>query len=203
MGAHEGWLRLVRPPERAAAAAGACTSRAGTPSTKRRRIPSATSSSPRAKARVRASRLRGRPSPGAAASKIGSTRSAQSAAHAATARRSASLSVCGERIRQSCQPRAAMMNACFAKPPTEAVRSVAAADRAMMLVVPIAGHVRKRHRMCHTESSKGPFVDGSRADAAVRVAERLRRSAKDRGRTPLADRRRLRGTTMSAWSSRG
>jgi hypothetical protein len=28
-------------------------------------------------------------------------------------------------------------------------------------------------------------------------AERLRRSANDRGRTPLADRRRLRGTTMS------
>jgi hypothetical protein len=23
--------------------------------------------------------------------------------------------------------------------------------------------------MCHTESSKGPFLDGSRADAAVRV----------------------------------
>ena len=31
-------------------------------------------------------------------------------------------------------------------------------------------------------------------------AERLRRSADDRGRTPLADRRRLRGTTMSASS---
>lgn len=57
----------------------------------------------------------------------------------------------------------------FAKPPTEAVRSVAAADRVMMLVVPIAGHVRKRHRTYHTESSKGPFVDGSRADAAFRV----------------------------------
>ena len=46
-----------------------------------------------------------------------------------------------------------MMSACFAKPPTEAVRFVAAADRAMMLVVPIVGHVRKRHRMCHTESA--------------------------------------------------
>jgi hypothetical protein len=34
-------------------------------------------------------------------------------------------------------------------------------------------------------------------------AERLRRSANDRGRTPLADRRRLRGTTMSASSSTG
>jgi hypothetical protein len=34
-------------------------------------------------------------------------------------------------------------------------------------------------------------------------AERLRRSANDGGRTPLADRRRLRGTTMSASSSTG
>ena len=33
--------------------------------------------------------------------------------------------------------------------------------------------------------------------------ERLRRSANDRGGTPLADRRRLRGTTMSASSSTG
>jgi hypothetical protein len=34
-------------------------------------------------------------------------------------------------------------------------------------------------------------------------AERLRRSANDRGRTPLADRRRLRGTMMSASCSTG
>jgi hypothetical protein len=47
--------------------------------------------------------------PGAAASKIGNTRSAQSAAHAATARRSASLSVCGDRTPKSFQPRAAIM----------------------------------------------------------------------------------------------
>ncbi len=95
----------------AAAAAGARTSRAGTPPAKRRRIPSATSSSPRAKARVRTIRSRGRPSPGAAASKISSTCSAQSAAHAATVRLSASLSVCGERIRQSFQPQAAITGA--------------------------------------------------------------------------------------------
>ncbi len=85
-----------------------------------------------------------------------------------------------------------MMSACFAKPPTEAVRSVAAADRAMMLVVPIAGHVRKRHRMCHTESSKGPFVDGSRADAAVRVrraAEAISGRSRDAvGRSQEAER---------------
>lgn len=49
-------------------------------------------------------RSRGRPSLGAVASKISSTCSAQSAAHAATVRRSASLSVCGERTRQSFQP---------------------------------------------------------------------------------------------------
>jgi hypothetical protein len=100
-----------------AAAAGARTSFAGTPPSKRRRIPSATSSSPRAKARVRAIRSRGRPSHGAAASKISSTCSAQSAAHAATVRLSVSLSVCGERIRQACQPRAAVMGACLTAAP--------------------------------------------------------------------------------------
>jgi hypothetical protein len=61
------------------------------------RISWATSSSPRAKARVRAMASRGPGSPGASASKTSSTRSAQSAAHAATIRRSASLSVCGKR----------------------------------------------------------------------------------------------------------
>ena len=99
------------PAARAAAAAGARSSAAGIPPAKRRRIPSATSSSPRAKARVRAIRSRGRPSPGAAASKIGSTRSAQSAANSATARLSASLSVCGERTGKSFQPRPAVMGA--------------------------------------------------------------------------------------------
>jgi hypothetical protein len=103
------------------AAAGTCTSRAGTPPTKQRRIPSATSSSPRAKARVRAIRSRGRLSPGAAASKIPSTCSAQSAAHAATVRRSASLSVCGERTRPSFQPRAHRVPE--AESPTDARRS--------------------------------------------------------------------------------
>jgi hypothetical protein len=53
-------------------------------------------------------RSRGRLSPGAAASKISSTCSAQSAGHAATVRRSASLSVCGERIHRSFQPGAAI-----------------------------------------------------------------------------------------------
>src|SRR5215217_2624652 len=82
----------------AAAAAGALTSRAAPPPTNRRRISSATSSSPRAKARVRAIASRGRRSSGASASNNHSTRSAQSAAHAATIRRSPSLSVCRERI---------------------------------------------------------------------------------------------------------
>ncbi len=53
-------------------------------------------SSPPAKARSRAMASRGRLSPGASASNSPSTRSAQSAAHTATIRRSASLSVCGE-----------------------------------------------------------------------------------------------------------
>ena len=84
------------PAARAAAAAAGPTPCAAPPPAKRRRICSATSSSPRAKARVRAIASYGRLSPGASASKKGSTRSAQSAAHAATVRRSASLSVCGE-----------------------------------------------------------------------------------------------------------
>jgi hypothetical protein len=87
----------------AAAAAGALTSRAAPPPTNRRRIPSATSSSPRVKARVRAIASRGRRSSGASASNNHSTRSAQSAAHAATIRRSPSLSVCGEPIATSSQ----------------------------------------------------------------------------------------------------
>jgi hypothetical protein len=85
------------PAARAAAAAlGPLTTRAASAPTKRRRISPATPSSPRAKARVRAIESRGRPSRGASASNKPSTRSAQSAAHAATIRRSASLSVCGE-----------------------------------------------------------------------------------------------------------
>ncbi len=85
------------PAARAAAtAAGTLTSRAAAPPRKRWRISSATSSSPRAKARVRAIASRGRLSLGAAVSNKPSTRSAQSAAHAATIRRSASLNVCGE-----------------------------------------------------------------------------------------------------------
>jgi hypothetical protein len=50
----------------------------------------------RAKARTRAMASRGRLSPGASASNNPSTRSAQSAAHAATIRRSGSLNVCRE-----------------------------------------------------------------------------------------------------------
>jgi hypothetical protein len=80
----------------AAADAGLATSRAAAPPTKRRRIASATSNSPRAKARVRAMASPGRLSPGASASNNHSTRCAQSAAHPATIRLSASLSVCGE-----------------------------------------------------------------------------------------------------------
>ena len=75
---------------------GALTSRAAAPPANRRRISSAMSSSPRPKARVRAMASRGRVSPGASASNSPSTRSAQSAAHTATIRRSTSLSACGE-----------------------------------------------------------------------------------------------------------
>jgi hypothetical protein len=88
------------PAARAAAAAAALlTSRAAAPPANRRWISFATSSSPRPKARVRAIASRGLGSPGASASKTASTRSAQSAAHRATIRRSASLSVCGEPTR--------------------------------------------------------------------------------------------------------
>ncbi len=80
----------------AAAADGVATSRAPETPTKRRRISSATSSSPRAKARVRAMASRGRLSPGASASNSRRTRCAQSAAHPATIRLSASRSVCGD-----------------------------------------------------------------------------------------------------------
>lgn len=87
----------------AAAAAGDLTSRAAPPAMNRRRICSATPNSPRANARVRAIASRGRLSSGASASKSSSTRSAQSAAHAATIRRSDSLSVCEERTRRFSQ----------------------------------------------------------------------------------------------------
>lgn len=70
--------------------------------TKRRRISSAAPTSPRLKARARAIASRGRVSAGASASKIARTRSAQSAAQDATVRRSASVSVCGERIPSLC-----------------------------------------------------------------------------------------------------
>jgi hypothetical protein len=90
------------PAARAAAAAARdFTSRAAPPAMNRRRIPSATPSSQRAKARVRAIAARGRLSCGASASNSSSTRSAQSAAHAATIRRSPSLSACGEVILRS------------------------------------------------------------------------------------------------------
>ena len=91
------------PAARAAAAAAGPRPCAAPPPAKRRRICSAASSSPRAKARVRAIASCGRLSPGASASKIGSTRSTQSAAHAATVRRSASLSVCGEPTAEFCR----------------------------------------------------------------------------------------------------
>jgi hypothetical protein len=59
---------------------------------------SAVLNSPRAYARVRAIRARGRSSSAASASNKYRTRSAQSAAQAATRRRSASLSVCGDPV---------------------------------------------------------------------------------------------------------
>jgi hypothetical protein len=83
----------------AAAADGVAALRAAAPPAKRRRISPATSSSPQAKACVRAMASRGRLSPGASASNNHRTRCAQSAAHPATIRLSASLSVCGEPIR--------------------------------------------------------------------------------------------------------
>ena len=80
----------------AAAAAGLLTSPAPTPPANLRRIPSAVLNSPSAYARARAIRARGRSSSGASASNRCRARSAQSAAQAATNRRSASLSVCGD-----------------------------------------------------------------------------------------------------------
>lgn len=80
----------------AATAEGEFTACAARPATKRLRISPAVSSSPLANARVRAMASRGRPSVGASVSKKTKTRSAQSAAHAATRRRSASLSDCGD-----------------------------------------------------------------------------------------------------------
>ena len=78
---------------------------APTPPANRRRISSAVFSSPRANARVRAMRARGRSSSGASASNSPRTRSAQSAAHAATRRRSASW--CRHRgLRSRLSPRA-------------------------------------------------------------------------------------------------
>jgi hypothetical protein len=84
----------------AAAAAGVLTPRGDPPRTNRRRISSATSTSPRARARVRAIAARGRRS-----SELPprTPRAPQSAAHAATIRRSPSPSVCGERIAPSSQ----------------------------------------------------------------------------------------------------
>jgi hypothetical protein len=105
----------------AAAAAGALTSRAAPPPTNRRRISSATSSSPRAKARVRAIASRGRRSCGAAASNNQSTRSAQSAAQAATVRRSRSLNVCGEPMARSSQRSPGGTDACTTRPPFHAL----------------------------------------------------------------------------------
>ena len=92
----EGWRRPARPLVRQRLQPECSPRVQAPPPMKRRRISSATPSSPRAKERVRAMESRGRLSPGASASKSPSTRSAQSAAHAATIRRSASLSVCGE-----------------------------------------------------------------------------------------------------------
>ena len=83
----------------AAAAAGDLASPGPIPPSKRLLIPCEVLSSPKANARARTTRLRGRSSPGASASKSPRTRSAQSAAHAATRRRSASLNVCGDRFR--------------------------------------------------------------------------------------------------------
>lgn len=80
----------------AATAPGADTDAAARPATKRRRISPAESRSPRAYALALAIASRGRSSPGASFSKEERTRSAQSAAHAATNRRSVSLSDCGE-----------------------------------------------------------------------------------------------------------
>jgi hypothetical protein len=82
----------------AAAAAGALMSFALTPPTNRRRVSSAVFSSPRAKARACAMSCRGRSSSEASILNAPRTRSAQSAAHPATRRRSASLSVCGDLI---------------------------------------------------------------------------------------------------------
>lgn len=85
------------PADHAAAfPAGEVADCAARPATKRRRISPAASNSPRENARARAIPSRGRSSSGASASKRGRTLSAQSAAHAATRRRSSSDNDCGE-----------------------------------------------------------------------------------------------------------
>src|SRR5215211_9014998 len=61
---------------------------------------------------------------------------------------------------------------------------------------------RTNRRSCAARRSSGSGVPDDSLGTAVGPSG-LRRSANDRGRTPLADRRRLRGTTMSASSSTG
>lgn len=112
------------PAARAAAnAAGLLTSPGLMPPTNRRRISWAVLSSPRAYARARAMATRGRSSSGASASNNPRTRSAQSATHAATRRRSASLSVCGDLIRREDDAASANRSArCHAARASRAVR---------------------------------------------------------------------------------
>jgi hypothetical protein len=62
---------------------------------------------------------------------------------------------------------------------------------------------RTNRRSCAARRSSKRGSGTIRSGQPFAFAERLRRSADDRGRTPLADRRRLRGTTMSASSSTG
>src|SRR5215211_4479284 len=61
---------------------------------------------------------------------------------------------------------------------------------------------RTNGRSCAARRSSGSGVPDDSLGTAVGPSG-LRRSANDRGRTPLADRRRLRGTTMSASSLTG
>ena len=57
---------------------------------------------------------------------------------------------------------------------------------------------KNNRRSCAAQGSREAGFRTIRSGQPFAFAERLRRSADDRGRMPLADRRRLRGTTMSA-----
>jgi hypothetical protein len=85
------------------------------------------------------------------------------------------------------------------------------AERMTKLPIRIPGRAVRRLGDCDEQTDeaaplgdlRGAGLRTIRSGQPFAFAERLRRSAEDRGRTPLADRRRLGGTTVSASSSTG